>query len=103
MLSEIGARCKLLRPATILTVLLLILGSLLAACAAPSPAAEPEAAAGEAAQTGAPVEIQFWDMVWGPPEYIDAGKALIEEFNATHPDIQVTYQSTCLLYTSRCV
>jgi multiple sugar transport system substrate-binding protein len=99
MLSEFGARSKLLRhaaarPAVILAVLLLILGSLLAACAAPQTAAEPQADAGEAAQTGATVEIQFWDMVWGPPEYVDAGNALIEQFNATHPDIQVTYQST---------
>ena len=23
------------------------------------------------------VDLQFWDMIWGGPEYIDAGKALV--------------------------
>jgi multiple sugar transport system substrate-binding protein len=22
------------------------------------------------------VDLQFWDMIWGPPEYIDAGKSI---------------------------
>jgi multiple sugar transport system substrate-binding protein len=39
------------------------------------------------------VDLQFWDMIWGPPEYIDAGKALVEQFNQQHPDITVTYRS----------
>lgn len=39
------------------------------------------------------VDLQFWDMIWGPPEYIDAGKALVEQFNQEHPDITVTYRS----------
>jgi ABC-type glycerol-3-phosphate transport system substrate-binding protein len=43
---------------------------------------------------GAPhVDLQFWDMVWGPPEYIDTGKALVEQFNREHPDITITYRS----------
>jgi len=40
-----------------------------------------------------PVEIQYWDMVWGPPEFIDTGKKLTDMFNAEHPDIKVVYQS----------
>jgi multiple sugar transport system substrate-binding protein len=39
------------------------------------------------------VDLQFWDMIWGPPEYIDAGKALVTEFNQEHSDISVTYRS----------
>ena len=32
-------------------------------------------------------------MIWGPPEYIDTGKALVAQFNQEHPDITVTYRS----------
>ena len=32
-------------------------------------------------------------MIWGGPEYIDAGKALVAQFNQEHPDITVTYRS----------
>jgi multiple sugar transport system substrate-binding protein len=39
------------------------------------------------------VDLQFWDMIWGPPEYIDTGKALVAQFNQEHPDITVTYRS----------
>src|ERR1700747_2632481 len=39
------------------------------------------------------LDLRFWDMIWGPPEYIDAGKALVEQFNQQHPDITVTYRS----------
>lgn len=39
------------------------------------------------------VEITYWDMVWGPPEYVDAAKALTEKFNAEQSAIKVTYQS----------
>ena len=39
------------------------------------------------------VELQFWDMNWAGPEYIDAGKALVEKFNQEHPDIKVTYRT----------
>lgn len=41
----------------------------------------------------AQVELDFWDMIWGPPEYIDAAQAIVEQFNEEHPDIQVTYRS----------
>jgi multiple sugar transport system substrate-binding protein len=40
-----------------------------------------------------PVQLHFWDMIWGPPEYIDAAKGLVDEFNKEHPDIQVEYRS----------
>jgi multiple sugar transport system substrate-binding protein len=39
------------------------------------------------------VDLQFWDMIWGPPEYIDTGKALVAQFNQEHPDITVSYRS----------
>jgi multiple sugar transport system substrate-binding protein len=39
------------------------------------------------------VDLQFWDMIWGGPEYIDSGKALVAQFNQEHPDITVTYRS----------
>ena len=39
------------------------------------------------------VDLQFWDMIWGGPEYIDTGKALVAKFNQEHPDITVTYRS----------
>jgi multiple sugar transport system substrate-binding protein len=39
------------------------------------------------------VDLQFWDMNWAGPEYIDTGKALVEKFNQEHPDIKVTYRT----------
>lgn len=70
-------------------------GAMVAACVPPTgaPAASEEAAAGNVV-AGAPVEIDYWDMVWGPPEYIDTGKKLVDQFNSEHPEIKVTYQST---------
>ena len=38
--------------------------------------------------------LEFWDMVWGPPEYIDTNEALVSRFNEANPDIQVAYRST---------
>jgi multiple sugar transport system substrate-binding protein len=50
-------------------------------------------AAGRArAQEG--VALEFWDMVWGPPEYIDTGERLVAQFNEEHPGITVEYRST---------
>jgi multiple sugar transport system substrate-binding protein len=40
-----------------------------------------------------PVQLNFWDMIWGPAEYIDSAKAIVDQFNKEHPDIQVTYRS----------
>ena len=37
--------------------------------------------------------LKYWDMVWGPPEYIDTAKSLVAQFNAAHPAIQVEYRS----------
>jgi multiple sugar transport system substrate-binding protein len=39
------------------------------------------------------VTLQFWDMIWGPPEYIDTARELVEQFNEEHPDIRVEYRS----------
>ena len=72
------------------------MGVVVTACAPPTgaPAPSGEAAEGVVAPAGAPVEIDYWDMVWGPPEYVDTGKKLIEQFNSEHPEIVATYQST---------
>jgi multiple sugar transport system substrate-binding protein len=39
------------------------------------------------------VDVQFWDMIWGGPEYMDTGKALVAQFNQENPDITVTYRT----------
>lgn len=66
----------------------------LVACA--PPAAAPQASSG--AQANAPAaaatEIAFWDMVWGPPEYIDTAKKLVDDFNKQSGKLKVNYQST---------
>jgi ABC-type glycerol-3-phosphate transport system substrate-binding protein len=36
--------------------------------------------------------LEFWDMVWGPPEYIDTNDGLISQFNEANPAIQVEYR-----------
>jgi len=41
----------------------------------------------------AQVTLNFWDMIWGPPEYIEAAKALVAKFNQEHPGIEVKYRS----------
>jgi len=70
-----------------------------AAGAAGAPTAAPAAGAVTAAPAAAAAssgsgEVQFWDMVWGPPEYIDTGKKLVEQFNQQNSGIKATYQST---------
>ncbi|NLS01718.1 sugar ABC transporter substrate-binding protein [Rhizobium sp. P38BS-XIX] len=45
------------------------------------------------AANAAAVKLQFWDMIWGQPEYIKAAQAVVQEFNKEHPDIQVEYRS----------
>jgi len=52
------------------------------------PATRAISAQGEAAK------IDFWDMVWGPPEYIETAKKLVDQFNKSQSAAQVTYQST---------
>jgi len=51
------------------------------------------AALARTAAAAAEVTLNFWGMIWGGPEYIEAAKALVEQFNASHPDIQVKYRS----------
>lgn len=43
---------------------------------------------------GAVAELTFWDMVWGPAEYVKTAEGLVAKFNSEHPNIKVTYQST---------
>ena len=45
------------------------------------------------AHAQAPVKLQFWDMIWGPAEYIDSAKGLVAQFNKANPSIQVEYRS----------
>ena len=42
------------------------------------------------------VDLQFWDMIWGGPEYIDTGKALVAQFN------QATRRSSSMTKTRSC-
>jgi multiple sugar transport system substrate-binding protein len=37
--------------------------------------------------------IDFWDMGWGPPEYIDVARELVAQFNEEHPGIEVEYRA----------
>ncbi|MGO7860148.1 ABC transporter substrate-binding protein [Rhizobium leguminosarum] len=39
------------------------------------------------------VTIDFWDMMWGAAEYPVAAQALVDKYNAEHPDVQVVYRS----------
>jgi multiple sugar transport system substrate-binding protein len=48
----------------------------------------------EVARAQDSANLEFWDMVWGPPEYIDTGEKLVAQFNADHPGIVVDYRST---------
>lgn len=41
----------------------------------------------------AQVTINFWDQIWGPAEYIDTAKKLVDQFNKENPKIQVQYRS----------
>lgn len=46
-----------------------------------------------AAANAAPTVLNFWDMNWGDTAYVDAAKALVDEFNKSHADVQVSYRS----------
>src|SRR4028118_1353047 len=46
---------------------------------------------GSAAQ--AQTRIDFWDQIWGPAEYIDTARKLVDQFNKEHPEIKVEYRS----------
>lgn len=42
---------------------------------------------------GQTVSIDFWDMIWGGSEYPVAAQALVDRYNAEHPDVKVVYRS----------
>src|SRR5512136_304783 len=69
----------------------------LAACTPAAPAPQPTSGP-QAKPTSPPAApattVQFWDMVWGPPEYVDTGKKLIDQFNGQSANVKATYQST---------
>lgn len=39
------------------------------------------------------VTLDFWDMMWGGAEYPVAAQALVDRYNAEHPDVKVVYRS----------
>ena len=44
-------------------------------------------------RANAAVSLNFWDMIWGPQQYIDAARGLVERFNRENPTINVSYRS----------
>lgn len=56
-------------------------------------AAAPALLAAPALRAQSVVTLNFWDMIWGPPEYIDVAKRLVEQFNSQNQRIQVRYRS----------
>jgi multiple sugar transport system substrate-binding protein len=44
----------------------------------------------QAASSGA-VQLDYWDMQWGSPTFMNQIKKNVEEFNSEHPDIQVKF------------
>ncbi len=71
------------------------MGVVAAACAAPAAPTTPSSSdSGGAAPAVEPTFVEFWDMVWGPPEYIDTGNQLIDQFNQEQDAIEASYQST---------
>jgi multiple sugar transport system substrate-binding protein len=69
----------------VLVASLVLLGS---ACSGKKDAAVPD-------QPAQKVVLAFWDMNWGSGNnnYVNAGEALTQKFNETHPNIEVKYQS----------
>lgn len=41
-----------------------------------------------------PVEIQFWDMVWGGNDYIQMATQICEKYGQEHSGVKIKYQST---------
>lgn len=39
------------------------------------------------------VTLDFWDMIWGGPNYPVAAAKLVEQYNAENPDVRVVYRS----------
>ncbi|ACZ43591.1 extracellular solute-binding protein family 1 [Thermobaculum terrenum ATCC BAA-798] len=75
--------------------LAIALGGGLSACGSPSAPTPSATQVGGGATSGgsSPVRLDFWDMVWGPPEYIQTAKDLVKQFNDEHKSIQVNYRS----------
>jgi multiple sugar transport system substrate-binding protein len=48
---------------------------------------------GWASPAAAQTTINFWDMIWGPPDYIESAKKLVDKFNAEQSAVKVTYRS----------
>jgi hypothetical protein len=68
------SRRQFLKATAAATAAIGIATPILAACTA-VPAAPSAAPAGEgAAPSTAVADVMYWDMVWGPPEYVDTGK-----------------------------
>ncbi len=42
----------------------------------------------------APVEINFWDMIWGPPEYSTTAQKLVDQYNSSQSAVKVIYRVT---------
>lgn len=47
----------------------------------------------ESSGSGEKVSLEFWDMTWGPAEYISTAEGLVQKFNESQDKIEVTYQS----------
>ncbi|TDF93285.1 ABC transporter substrate-binding protein [Paenibacillus piri] len=85
-----------MRKTTILTAIVTAIAVTASAGCTSEPAA-PNTAKDSPAQDAkakGTVELKFWDMVWGPPEYIEVAKKLVAKFNEENPGIKVSYQST---------
>ncbi|HXF61398.1 MAG TPA: substrate-binding domain-containing protein [Caldilineaceae bacterium] len=67
---------------------------LFAACTVPTAPTTTTGQEGAAAPATEVKVVEFWDMVWGPPEYVDTGNKLVAQFNEEHTDMQAIYQST---------
>lgn len=50
-----------------------------------------DATSGTPATKEHPVTLQYWDMQWGPPRFMNQIKKNVAEFNASHPAIKVKF------------
>lgn len=47
----------------------------------------------ESSKSDEKINLEFWDMTWGPAEYISTAEGLVQKFNDSQDEIEVTYQS----------
>lgn len=47
----------------------------------------------ESSKSDGKINLEFWDMTWGPAEYISTAEGLVQKFNDSQDEIEVTYQS----------